>query len=28
LRLKLEMDPDKPQHIISVRGVGYKFLGK
>jgi len=28
LRLKLEADPDKPQHIISVRGVGYKFVGK
>src|SRR6266480_6585753 len=27
LRLKLEADPDKPQHIISVRGVGYKFVG-
>jgi len=28
LRLKLEADPDKPHHIISVRGVGYKFVGK
>ncbi len=28
LRLKLEADPDKPQYIISVRGVGYKFVGK
>lgn len=28
LRIKLEEDPDRPQHIISVRGIGYKFLGK
>jgi DNA-binding response OmpR family regulator len=28
LRVKMEIDPDKPQYIISVRGVGYKFLGK
>lgn len=28
LRLKLEVDADKPQHIISIRGVGYKFVGK
>ena len=28
LRVKMEIDPDKPRHIISVRGVGYKFLGK
>jgi DNA-binding response OmpR family regulator len=28
LRLKLEEDADKPQHIISVRGIGYKFTGK
>jgi DNA-binding response OmpR family regulator len=28
LRVKMEIDPDKPQHIISVRGVGYKFIGK
>ena len=27
LRLKLEVDPEHPRHIISVRGVGYKFLG-
>ncbi len=27
LRLKLEEDPDHPQHIISVRGLGYKFVG-
>ena len=28
LRTKLEADAEKPQHIISVRGVGYKFLVK
>jgi DNA-binding response OmpR family regulator len=28
LRLKLEEDADKPLHIVSVRGIGYKFLGK
>jgi DNA-binding response OmpR family regulator len=28
LRSKLEVDDEKPQHIISVRGVGYKFVGK
>jgi DNA-binding response OmpR family regulator len=28
LRLKLEENPYKPQHIVSLRGVGYKFIGK
>jgi len=28
LRLKLEEDANKPLHIISIRGIGYKFLGK
>ena len=28
LRLKLEEDADKPLHIISIRGIGYRFLGK
>ena len=28
IRLKLEEDANKPLHIISVRGIGYKFLGK
>lgn len=28
LRVKLEIDADKPQHIVSVRGIGYKFIGK
>jgi len=28
LRIKLEEDADRPQHIMSIRGIGYKFLGK
>ena len=28
LRLKLEEDANSPQHIISIRGIGYKFSGK
>lgn len=28
LRFKLKEDADRPQHIISVRGIGYKFVGK
>lgn len=28
LRMKLEDDADSPQHITSVRGIGYKFLGR
>jgi DNA-binding response OmpR family regulator len=28
LRTKLEVDADNPRHIISIRGIGYKFLGK
>ena len=28
LRLKLEEDADSPLHIISIRGIGYKFSGK
>lgn len=28
LRKKLEEDILKPQYIISVRGIGYKFMGK
>jgi len=28
LRLKLEEDADRPLHITSVRGIGYRFLGK
>ena len=28
LRTKVEEDADKPQHILSIRGVGYKFIGK
>jgi two-component system response regulator RegX3 len=25
IRQKLEADPANPQHILTVRGVGYKF---
>jgi len=25
LRRKLEDNPDRPRHILGVRGVGYKF---
>ncbi len=28
LRSKIEEDAEKSQHIISVRGIGYKFIGK
>ncbi len=28
LRVKIENDPYKPQHILAVRGTGYKFIGK
>jgi DNA-binding response OmpR family regulator len=28
LRMKLETDVERPQHIVSVRGIGYKFIGK
>ena len=26
LRMKLEEDADRPTHIVSVRGIGYKFM--
>ena len=26
LRKQIEKNPSKPEHILSVRGVGYKFL--
>ena len=26
LREKLESDPRKPRHLLTVRGVGYKFV--
>ena len=25
LRKKLERDPDRPRHILTVHGVGYRF---
>lgn len=28
LRRKLEHDADAPEHILSIRGVGYKFVAK
>ncbi len=28
LRVKLEVDAEKPRYIVSVRGIGYKFVGK
>mgnify|MGYP002402966747 FL=1 len=28
LRMKLEADIERPRHIVSVRGLGYKFVGK
>ena len=28
LRTKLEPNPNKPRHILSIRGIGYKFTGK
>ncbi len=27
LRQKLEKNPEDPQHILTVRGTGYKFVG-
>ncbi|MGH8959488.1 MAG: winged helix-turn-helix domain-containing protein, partial [Acidimicrobiia bacterium] len=26
LRQKLEVDPARPKHIVTVRGLGYKFV--
>ena len=26
LRKKLEADPSKPRHILTIRGAGYKFV--
>jgi DNA-binding response OmpR family regulator len=28
LRIKVEEDADNPRHIMSIRGLGYKFIGK
>jgi DNA-binding response OmpR family regulator len=27
LRAKIEVDPQKPKHVLTVRGVGYRFEG-
>ena len=27
LRTRIELDPDKPERVLTVRGIGYKFLG-
>jgi len=27
LRAKLERDPQRPRHVVTVRGVGYRFDG-
>jgi two-component system response regulator RegX3 len=26
LRQKIETDPSRPRHIVTVRGLGYKFV--
>jgi DNA-binding response OmpR family regulator len=26
LRSKLEADPERPQHLLTVRGSGYRFV--
>ena len=28
LRIKVEENADNPRHIMSIRGIGYKFIGK
>ncbi len=28
LRQKLELDPNKPAHLITVRGIGYRLVGE
>ena len=27
LRQKLEVNPSRPEHIVTVHGLGYKFVG-
>ena len=27
LRQKIEVKPDEPKHVITMHGIGYKFLG-
>jgi DNA-binding response OmpR family regulator len=26
LRQKLEADPDRPAHLVTVHGIGYRFV--
>lgn len=28
LRQKIELDPNSPRHLITVRGVGYRLVGE
>jgi DNA-binding response OmpR family regulator len=28
LRRYIESDPSKPEHLLTVRGVGYRFLAE
>ena len=28
LRQKLEIDPDRPEYIMTLRGVGYRFVNR
>jgi len=28
LRQKLEVDPNNPRHLLTVRGVGYRLVGE
>jgi two-component system response regulator RegX3 len=27
IRRKVEQDPHLPKHLVTVRGLGYKFIG-
>ena len=28
LRAKLEADPERPRHLLTVRGTGYRFVAE